>query len=143
MRRYFLGYEPYMGDIPVRTTGSLVAFEQGTASAYGIWNVQDRGAMFIDPATEVYEGMIVGVSPKSGDINVNVCKKKHLTNTRASGSDEALRLVPPRHLSLEESLEFISDDELVEVTPKNIRLRKRILDNELRAKDEAKRRKSN
>lgn len=139
----FLGYEPYMGDIPVRTTGSLVAFEQGTASAYGIWNVQDRGAMFIDPATEVYEGMIVGVSPKSGDINVNVCKKKHLTNTRASGSDEALRLVPPRHLSLEESLEFISDDELVEVTPKNIRLRKRILDNELRAKDEAKRRKSN
>ena len=139
----FLGYEPYMGDIPVRTTGSLVAFEQGTASAYGIWNVQDRGAMFIDPATEVYEGMIVGVSPKSGDINVNVCKKKHLTNTRASGSDEALRLVPPRHLSLEESLEFISDDELVEVTPKNIRLRKRILDNELRAKDEAKRRKTN
>ena len=139
----FLGYEPYMGDIPVRTTGSLVAFEQGTASAYGIWNVQDRGAMFIDPATEVYEGMIVGVSPKSGDINVNVCKKKHLTNTRASGSDEALRLVPPRHLSLEESLEFISDDELVEVTPKNIRLRKRILDNELRAKDEAKRRKAN
>ena len=139
----FLGYEPYVGDIPVRTTGSLVAFEQGTASAYGIWNVQDRGAMFIDPATEVYEGMIVGVSPKSGDINVNVCKKKHLTNTRASGSDEALRLVPPRHLSLEESLEFISDDELVEVTPKNIRLRKRILDNELRAKDEAKRRKSN
>ncbi len=139
----FLGYVPYMGDIPVRTTGSLVAFEQGTASAYGIWNVQDRGAMFIDPATEVYEGMIVGVSPKSGDINVNVCKKKHLTNTRASGSDEALRLVPPRHLSLEESLEFISDDELVEVTPKNIRLRKRILDNELRAKDEAKRRKTN
>ena len=139
----FLGYEPYMGDIPVRTTGSLVAFEQGTASAYGIWNVQDRGTMFIDPATEVYEGMIVGVSPKAGDINVNVCKKKHLTNTRASGSDEALRLVPPRHLSLEESLEFISDDELVEVTPKNIRLRKRILDNEFRAKDEAKRRKSN
>ena len=139
----FLGYEPYMGDIPVRTTGSLVAFEQGTASAYGIWNVQDRGAMFIDPGADVYEGMIVGVSPKAGDINVNVCKKKHLTNTRASGSDEALRLVPPRHLSLEESLEFISDDELVEVTPKNIRLRKRILDNELRAKDEAKRRKSN
>lgn len=138
----FLGYEPYMGDIPVRTTGSLVAFEQGTASAYGIWNVQDRGAMFIDPGTDVYEGMIVGVSPKAGDINVNVCKKKHLTNTRASGSDEALRLVPPRHLSLEESLEFISDDELVEVTPKNIRLRKRILDNETRAKEEAKRRKA-
>lgn len=138
----FIGYEPFMGDIPVRTTGSLVAFETGPASAYGIWNVQDRGAMFIDPGIDVYEGMIVGVSPKLGDITVNVCKKKHLTNTRASGSDEALRLVPPKHMSLEESLEFISDDELVEVTPKSIRLRKRILDHELRAKDEAKRRKS-
>ena len=138
----FLGYEPYMGDIPVRTTGSLVAFETGPASAYGIWNVQDRGAMFIDPGLDVYEGMIVGVSPKLGDIVVNVCKKKHLTNTRASGSDEALRLVPPKHMSLEESLEFISDDELVEVTPKSIRLRKRILEHEARAKDEAKRRKN-
>ena len=138
----FLGYEPFMGDIPVRTTGSLVAFETGSSSAYGIWNLQDRGSMFIDPGVDVYEGMIVGVSPKSGDITVNVCKKKHLTNTRASGSDEALRLIPPKHLSLEESLEFIADDELVEVTPKNIRLRKRILDHELRAKDEAKRRKS-
>ncbi len=137
----FMGYEPYMGDIPVRTTGSLVAFETGTASAYGLWNAQDRGAMFIDAGVDVYEGMIVGVSPKSGDINVNVCKKKHLTNTRASGSDEALRLIPPRRMSLEESLEFISDDELVEVTPKNIRLRKRILDNETRAKEDAKKRK--
>ena len=98
--------------------------------------------MFVDPGLDVYEGMIVGVSPKLGDITVNVCKKKHLTNTRASGSDEALRLIPPKHMSLEESLEFISDDELVEVTPKSIRLRKRILDHELRAKDEAKRRKS-
>ena len=139
----FIGYEPYMGDIPVRTTGSLVAFETGTASAYGLWNAQDRGAMFIDAGVDVYEGMIVGVSPKTGDINVNVCKKKHLTNTRASGSDEALRLIPPRHMSLEESLEFISDDELVEVTPKNIRLRKRILDNETRAKEDAKKRKAN
>ena len=137
----FMGYEPYMGDIPVRTTGSLVAFETGTASAYGLWNAQERGAMFIDAGVDVYEGMIVGVSPKMGDINVNVCKKKHLTNTRASGSDEALRLIPPRRMSLEESLEFISDDELVEVTPKNIRLRKRILDNETRAKEDAKRRK--
>jgi GTP-binding protein len=136
-----MGYEPYMGEIPVRTTGSLVAFEQGTATAYGIWNVQDRGTMFVDPGLDVYEGMIVGVSPKLGDIVINVCKKKHLTNTRASGSDEALRLVPPRHLSLEESLEFISDDELVEVTPKNIRLRKRILDSETRAKADAKKRK--
>ncbi len=138
----FIGYEPFMGEIPVRTTGSLVAFETGTASAYGLWNAQDRGALFIDAGVDVYEGMIVGVSPKIGDINVNVCKKKHLTNTRASGSDEALRLIPPRHMSLEESLEFISDDELVEVTPKNIRLRKRILDNETRAKEDAKRRKS-
>ena len=138
----FIGYEPFMGDIPVRSTGSLVAFETGVSSAYGIWNVQDRGAMFIDPGVDVYEGMIVGVSPKLGDININVCKKKHLTNTRASGSDEALRLVPPKHLSLEESLEFIADDELVEVTPKSIRLRKRILDHENRAKDEAKRRKN-
>ncbi len=138
----FIGYEPFMGEIPVRTTGSLVAFETGTASAYGLWNAQDRGALFIDAGVDVYEGMIVGVSPKMGDINVNVCKKKHLTNTRASGSDEALRLIPPRHMSLEESLEFISDDELVEVTPKNIRLRKRILDNETRAKEDAKRRKS-
>ncbi len=137
----FIGYEPFMGEIPVRTTGSLVAFETGTASAYGLWNAQDRGALFIDAGVDVYEGMIVGVSPKMGDINVNVCKKKHLTNTRASGSDEALRLIPPRRMSLEESLEFISDDELVEVTPKNIRLRKRILDNETRAKEDAKRRK--
>ena len=106
-----------------------------------MWNVQERGTLFIDAGVDVYEGMIVGVSPKQGDINVNVCKKKHLTNTRASGSDEALRLIPPRHMSLEESLEFISDDELVEVTPKNIRLRKRILDNETRAKEEAKRKK--
>ena len=134
----FMGYEPYMGEIPVRTTGSLVAFETGTASAYGLWNAQDRGALFIDAGVDVYEGMIVGVSPKAGDINVNVCKKKHLTNTRASGSDEALRLIPPRKMSLEESLEFISDDELLEVTPKNIRLRKRILDNQTRAKEEAK-----
>ena len=138
----FLGYEPYMGEIPVRTTGSLVAFETGVSSAYGIWNVQDRGAMFIDPGIDVYEGMIVGVSPKLGDINVNVCKKNPLPNPRASGSDEALRLVPPKHMSLEESLEFISDDELLEVTPKSIRLRKRILDHENRAKDEAKRRKA-
>ena len=137
----FIGYEPFMGEIPVRTTGSLVAFETGTASAYGLWNAQDRGALFIDAGVDVYEGMIVGVSLKMGDINVNVCKKKHLTNTRASGSDEALRLIPPRRMSLEESLEFISDDELVEVTPKNIRLRKRILDNETRAKEDAKRRK--
>ena len=134
----FLGYEPYMGDIPVRTTGSLVAFETGPASAYGIWNVQDRGAMFIDPGIDVYEGMIVGVSPKLGDITVNVCKKKHLTNTRASGSDDALRLIPPRNLSLEDCLEFLADDELLEVTPKSMRIRKRTLSNSLRMKERAK-----
>lgn len=139
MNTVFDGYKPFMGDIPTRTTGSLVAFETGTACAYGLFNCQDRGQLFVDAGTEVYEGMVVGVSPKSGDININVCKKKHLTNTRASGSDEALRLIPYKRMSLEESLEFISDDELVEVTPKNIRIRKRILNNELRAKDQAKR----
>ena len=139
MNTVFDGYKPFMGDIPTRTTGSLVAFETGTACAYGLFNCQDRGQLFVDAGTEVYEGMVVGVSPKSGDININVCKKKHLTNTRASGSDEALRLIPYKRMSLEESLEFIGDDELVEVTPKNIRIRKRILNNELRAKDQAKR----
>ena len=141
MNTVFENYQPFMGDIPTRTTGSLVAFETGTACAYGLFNVQDRGQLFVDAGTEVYEGMVVGVSPKAGDINVNVCKKKHLTNTRASGSDEALRLIPYKKMSLEESLEFISDDELVEVTPQSIRIRKRILDNELRAKDQAKRKK--
>lgn len=141
MNTVFEGYQPYMGDIPTRTTGSLVAFETGTASAYALFNVQDRGQLFVDAGTDVYEGMVVGVSPKSGDININVCRKKHLTNTRASGSDEALRLVPYKRMSLEESLEFIGDDELVEVTPQNIRIRKRILNNELRAKDQAKRKK--
>lgn len=141
MNTIFDGYKPFMGVIPTRTLGSLVAFEGGTSSAYGIFNSQDRGQMFIDAGVEVYEGMVVGVSPKAGDINVNVCKKKHLTNTRASGSDDALRLVPYKNMSLEESLEFINETELVEVTPKNIRIRKRILDNDLRAKDDAKRRK--
>ena len=141
MNSVFDGYKPYMGDIPTRTRGSLVAFETGTACAYGIWNSQERGQMFIDAGVDVYEGMVVGVSPKAGDINVNVCKTKHLTNTRASGSDDALRLIPYKRMSLEESLEFIGDDELVEVTPKNIRIRKRILDNDLRAKDQAKRKK--
>ena len=137
----FDSYQPYMGEIPTRTLGSLVAFESGTAMAYGLFNAQERGTLFIDAGVPVYEGMVVGVSPKAGDINVNVCKKKHLTNTRASGSDDALRLIPYKRMSLEESLEFINDDELVEVTPKNIRIRKKILNNELRAKDEAKRRK--
>ncbi|MBQ8752322.1 MAG: translational GTPase TypA [Clostridia bacterium] len=137
MNSLFDGYEPYKGEIPQRVQGSLVAHETGESCAYGIWGVQDRGAMFIGPGVPVYEGMIVGQSPKDEDIVVNVCKKKHVTNTRASGSDEALRLVPPTILSLEQSLEFINDDELVEVTPLNIRLRKRILSKELRLKAEA------
>lgn len=130
----FERYEPYKGDIARRNTGSLIAFETGEAVAYGIWNAQDRGAMFITPGTKVYGGMVVGVCPKSEDVPVNVCRTKHLTNTRASGSDEALRLVPPRILSLEQCLEFLADDELLEVTPKNLRLRKSILDHSLRMK---------
>lgn len=130
----FDSYQPYKGDIPRRSNGSLVSFESGTAVIYGLYNAQERGTLFIEAQTPVYEGMVIGMSPKSEDMNVNVCKKKQLTNTRASGSDDSLRLVPPRKLSLEESLEFINDDELLEVTPKNIRIRKRILNNNLRAK---------
>jgi GTP-binding protein len=124
----FAGFEPYKGEIPKRATGSLVSFETGDSVTYGLFNAQERGTLFIGPGVPVYEGMIVGSSPKAEDIIVNVCKKKHATNMRASGSDEALRLVPPKNLSLEEALEFITDDELVEITPQTIRLRKRILD---------------
>ena len=131
----FERYEPYKGDINRRATGSLIAWETGEAVAYGIWNAQDRGAMFITPGTKVYGGMVVGVCPKSDDVPVNVCRTKHLTNTRASGSDEALRLVPPKQMSLEQCLEFLADDELLEVTPKSLRLRKRILDHSLRMKN--------
>ena len=134
MNHVFDSYEPYKGDIVVRQQGSLIAHETGEATAYGLWNSQERGRMFIGPNVPVYEGMIVGASPKSEDIVVNVCKKKHVTNTRAAGSDEALRLVPHTVLSLEQCLEFIADDELVEVTPKSIRMRKVILDKALRMK---------
>ncbi|MDY4192636.1 MAG: translational GTPase TypA [Oscillospiraceae bacterium] len=137
MSAVFDGYQPYKGDIPRRSTGSLIAFETGDAVTYGLFNAQDRGQLFIGAGVKVYEGMIVGQNPKGEDMAVNVCKKKHITNMRASGSDEALRLVPPKQMSLEEALEFISDDELVEVTPKSIRLRKRILDNNLRMKANA------
>ena len=130
----FEGYEPYAGDIPMRSTGSLVAYETGTAVTYGLYNAQMRGVLFIGAQTEVYEGMIVGYNPKNEDIVVNVCKQKHMTNTRASGSDDALRLSPPKVMSLEEALEFISDDELVEVTPESLRLRKKILNNSQRMK---------
>ena len=134
----FHGYAPYKGDITRRFTGSLIAFETGTAVAYGLYNAQERGALFIPAGTPVYEGMIVGVSPKQEDIAVNVCKKKQMTNMRASGSDDALRLITPKRMSLEEALEFLAEDELLEVTPKNTRLRKRILNNNLRMKGQSK-----
>lgn len=137
MNNIFDSYEPYKGEISTRSSGSLVAFETGTAMAYGLWYAQDRGRMFIGAGTEVYEGMIVGSSPKGDDIVVNVCKKKHATNTRASGSDEALKLTPPSILSLEQCLEFIADDELLEVTPKSLRMRKKILNKEQRLKHQS------
>ena len=138
----FDGYVPYKGEIPKRTTGSLIAYETGKATTYGVFNAQDRGQMFIPAAIEVYEGMIVGESPKGDDIVVNVCKKKHLTAIRSAGADEALRLVTPKIFSLEEAIEYINDDELIEVTPKSIRLRKAILSNVERAKVRAKNEKS-
>lgn len=136
MNHIFAGHAKYKGDINTRNKGSLVAFETGTAIAYGLHGAQERGSLFISPGTEVYAGMIVGENAKSGDIDVNICKKKQLTNTRASGSDDALRLVPPIIMSLENCLEFIADDELLEVTPKSLRLRKTILDKNTRAKAE-------
>lgn len=141
MNQTFAGYEPYKGDIETRERGSLVSYEQGVTSAYGLFNVQDRGTLFVGPGVEVYEGMIVGESTRSDDIVVNVCKTKHLTNTRASGSDDALRLVPPTTLSLEQCMEFIADDELLEITPESLRLRKRILSKEQRMKAAARKKK--
>lgn len=134
MYHVFHGYAPWKGEIPGRTRGSLVAFESGTTTGYGIFNLQDRGDMFISPAQEIYLGQVVGESNRDVDIDVNPCKKKHLTNTRSSASDEALRLVPPRIMGLEKALEWINDDELVEVTPKSIRIRKAILDKHDRKK---------
>ena len=133
----FMEYQPYKGEIERRLTGSLVAFETGEAVTYGLFNAQGRGQLFITPGTPVYEGMVVGVSPKAEDISVNVCKRKHMTNMRASGSDDALRLEPPRLMSLEESMEFLGDDELREVTPKSIRIRKKTLNTEQRLKKKA------
>ncbi|MGN1346255.1 MAG: translational GTPase TypA [Eubacteriales bacterium] len=134
----FDGYQPYKGEIVTRFTGSLVASEDGEATSYGLFNAQDRGVMFIGVQTPVYEGMLVGECPKNVDIAVNVCKKKHLTAIRSAGADEALRLVPPKIFSLEQAIEFIGEDELIEVTPKSIRLRKKILNTENRLKAEAK-----
>ena len=138
MSSVFFEYQPYKGEISRRSTGSLVAFETGEAVTYGLYNAQGRGTLFIGPGTPVYEGMVIGFSPKDEDINVNVCKTKHLTNTRSSSSDDALRLITPKKHSLEDALEFIGDDELLEITPLNVRIRKRILDSELRAKARAK-----
>ena len=134
MASVFEKYVPYKGEIQRRNTGSLVAHETGESVAYGLFSAQDRGALFIGAGVPMYEGMVVGVCPKMEDITVNVCRKKQLTNMRASGSDEALRLVPPRILSLEQCLEFLADDEILEVTPENLRLRKRILNHEQRMK---------
>ena len=136
MNQVFAGYEEWHGDIETRSRGSIVVHETGTTTGYGLWNTQDRGRLFVGPGVDVYEGMIVGECAKDEDIVCNVCKKKHVTNTRASGSDEALKLVPPTTLSLEQSMEFLADDELLEVTPKSIRLRKTILSKELRLKAE-------
>ena len=142
MASVFKEYEPYKGEIQSRSRGVLVAFEAGTSITYGLYNAQLRGELLIGAGVEVYEGMIVGINSRNEDISINVCKEKHLTNTRASGSDDALRLVPPLKMSLEQSIEFIADDELVEVTPSNIRLRKKILDTKTRER-EAKRAQNN
>ncbi len=137
MNHILNGYEEFKGDIPMRSRGSLVAFEDGESITYGLFNAQERGALFIGPGVDVYQGMVVGENLRTGDIDVNVCKKKHITNTRASGSDDALRLVPPVIMSLENCLEFLNDDELLEITPKSLRIRKKILDKSLRAKAKA------
>ncbi len=134
----FEGYAPYKGEIQRRDVGSLIAHEPGEAVVYGLYNAQERGELFITPGTKVYAGMVVGENPKGGDIVVNVCKKKHLSNMRASGSDEALRLSPPKILSLEDAIEFLADDELLEITPKNVRIRKTILDHTMRMRAQAK-----
>ena len=134
MNHILNGYEEFKGDIPVRSRGSLVAFEDGETVTYGLFNAQERGNLFIGPGEKVYMGMVVGENNRGGDIDVNVCKRKHVTNMRASGSDEALRLVPPIDMSLENCIEFLADDELLEVTPTSLRIRKQILDKTLRAK---------
>ena len=138
MNHLFAGYEPFKGEIMERKTGSLVAHETGDTSSYGLFYAQDRGRLFVGPGVPVYEGQIVGENARAEDIVVNVCKKKHVTNMRAAGSDEALRLTPPTYFTLEQCLEFIADDELVEITPKNIRMRKRMLSKEQRMKQAAK-----
>ena len=133
-------YAPMKGEIERRLTGSLVSFESGEASSYGLFNAQDRGALFIGPGTPVYAGMVVGICNRNEDMNVNICKKKQLTNMRASGSDEAMRLTSPKIFSLEQCLEFLADDELLECTPKSLRIRKRELDHAARMREIMKKR---
>jgi GTP-binding protein len=128
------GWMEYTGDMAMRMTGALVADRPGTSTAYAIWNVQERGELFIGPSTEVYEGMILGENSREADMDVNITKEKKQTNMRSSSADEAIRLIPPRDLTLEKAIEFISDDEFVEVTPKSIRLRKKVLDAKKRPK---------
>ena len=134
MASVFEKYDVYKGDIVRRSTGSLIAFEAGDSVTYGLYAAQERGQLFIGAGVPVYGGMVVGQCPKLEDITVNVCRKKQLTNTRAAGSDDALRLIPPKQMSLEQCLEFLADDELLEVTPQNLRLRKSILNHEQRMK---------
>ena len=134
MNHVLEGYEEYKGEIISRSRGSLIAFEDGETIVYGLFNAQERGSLFLGAGEKVYAGMVVGENAKAGDIEVNVCKKKHVTNTRAAGSDDALKLVPPIQMSLENCIEFLADDELLEVTPESLRIRKKILDKSLRAK---------
>ncbi|HQM96995.1 MAG: translational GTPase TypA [Clostridia bacterium] len=138
MNTLYEGYAPYKGEIEYRSNGSLIAFETGTAVTYGLYNAQERGVLFINPGEEVYAGMVVGETPKDEDITVNICKKKHVTNMRASGSDEALRLSPPKKMSLEQAMEYIKDDELLEITPVSMRIRKKILDPVIRMRSRLK-----
>ena len=135
MNTIFDGYGPYKGDITYRKQGSLIAFDAGEAITYGLFNAQERGTLFIGVGEKVYSGMLVGETGRAEDIEINVCKTKHLTNTRTSSSDEALRLTPKKELSLEQALEFIDTDELLEITPENLRIRKKILDPTLRKRD--------
>ena len=127
----FLKYGPYKGEIPGRKNGALISMDSGDTTAYSLWKIQERGALFIDPVVSVYPGMIIGEHSRENDLEVNPCKGKKLTNVRASGTDEAIRLVPPRKLSLEQAIEFLDDDELLEVTPSSLRLRKKVLDGNL------------
>ena len=134
MNTIFDGYEEWCGPIATRSSGSLISFDTGDAVTYGLFNAQERGTLFIGPGVKVYSGMVIGQSPKAEDVEINVCKTKKLTNTRSSSADEALKLTPPKIMSLEQCLEFLADDELLEVTPKNLRIRKTILNKELRMK---------